>query len=148
MRRVTVAVFLAAGLPMALLLARCASGRDPARTVGTGRPAAAAGTPAASPAPTAAPAATPAPGGAAPAPGDAAPAPPVPPAATPSPAARIDFASRIVPLLQERCSPCHFPGGRMYARLPFDQEATIRVKNGTSDSQDVTFLEQDPKSAP
>lgn len=50
-----------------------------------------------------------------------------PTAAAPGPAARVDFASQILPLLQEKCSPCHFPGGRMYSRLPFDQEGTIRV---------------------
>ncbi len=40
---------------------------------------------------------------------------------------RIDFTTRILPLLQEKCSPCHFPGGRMYDRLPFDKEMTIRL---------------------
>jgi len=52
------------------------------------------------------------------------------PAAVPSPApqaARIDFATQIRPLLQEKCSPCHFAGGRMYDRLPFDREETIRT---------------------
>lgn len=50
-------------------------------------------------------------------------------AGTPAPAQtdRIDFTARIVPLLQEKCSPCHFPGGRMYDRLPFDKETTIRL---------------------
>ena len=50
-------------------------------------------------------------------------------AASPSPApqaARIDFETQIRPLLQEKCSPCHFAGGRMYDRLPFDREETIR----------------------
>ena len=52
------------------------------------------------------------------------------PAASPSPSPtpeRIDFASQVRPVLEERCTPCHFPGGRMYDRLPFDQEGTIRV---------------------
>ncbi|OLE66071.1 MAG: hypothetical protein AUG03_01575 [Acidobacteria bacterium 13_1_20CM_2_68_14] len=52
------------------------------------------------------------------------------PATVPSPApqaARIDFATQIRPLLQEKCSPCHFAGGRMYDRLPFDREETIRT---------------------
>ena len=47
------------------------------------------------------------------------------PAAAPAPSGRVDFTSHILPVLQERCSPCHFPGGRMYDRLPFDQEGTI-----------------------
>ena len=57
--------------------------------------------------------------------------PPAPtPAVSPSPAAqpaRIDFETQIRPLLQEKCSPCHFPGGRMYERMPFDREETIRT---------------------
>ena len=52
------------------------------------------------------------------------------PTASPSPApppARIDFVKQILPVLQERCTPCHFTGGRMYERLPFDREDTIRT---------------------
>ena len=60
-------------------------------------------------------------------------------AATPAPApapvaatgmgttGRVDFEAQVLPLLQQKCSPCHFQGGRMYGRLPFDQEGTIRV---------------------
>jgi len=40
---------------------------------------------------------------------------------------RIDFATQIQPLLSARCQPCHFPGGKMYARLPFDRPETIRL---------------------
>jgi hypothetical protein len=25
----------------------------------------------------------------------------------------------------KNCSPCHFPGGKMYERLPFDKDTTI-----------------------
>ena len=38
----------------------------------------------------------------------------------------VDFQTQILPLLVKKCSPCHFQGGAMYARLPFDQEATLR----------------------
>jgi hypothetical protein len=38
---------------------------------------------------------------------------------------RVDFATQIRPLLQARCQPCHFPGGRVYAAMPFDRPATI-----------------------
>lgn len=57
-----------------------------------------------------------------------APTPPVSaPALAPPPSApAVDFDSRVRPLLQARCSPCHFPGGVMYARLPFDQADTVR----------------------
>ena len=37
----------------------------------------------------------------------------------------VDFQSQVKPLLEARCSPCHFAGGRMYEKLPFDQPATI-----------------------
>jgi len=39
---------------------------------------------------------------------------------------RIDFDTQIKPILQSRCMPCHFPGGKVYDRLPFDKPATIR----------------------
>lgn len=38
----------------------------------------------------------------------------------------VSFASQVRPMLEARCTPCHFPGGVMYERLPFDREATIR----------------------
>ena len=46
---------------------------------------------------------------------------------TPPPAAseKVDFAKDVRPIFEARCQPCHFPGGKMYARLPFDQPATI-----------------------
>ncbi len=55
------------------------------------------------------------------------PAGPTPSPSLAAPAAPIDFATQIRPLLQEKCSPCHFAGGRMYDRLPFDREETIRT---------------------
>ena len=42
----------------------------------------------------------------------------------------VDFDTQIKPMLQSKCMPCHFSGGQMYDRLPFDQPATIR-KLGT-----------------
>lgn len=44
-----------------------------------------------------------------------------PPAAAPA----VTFA-QVQPLLQ-RCQPCHFPGGKMYGRLPFDRPETVRL---------------------
>jgi|ERR1700752_5238035 len=50
---------------------------------------------------------------------------------TASPAkARVDFDSQLKPIFQSKCMPCHFSGGQMYERLPFDKPATIR-KLGT-----------------
>lgn len=35
------------------------------------------------------------------------------------------FVSVIVPVLQDQCAGCHFPGGAMYKDLPFDDEQTV-----------------------
>jgi hypothetical protein len=43
---------------------------------------------------------------------------------------RVDFETQIKPILQSRCLPCHFSGGVMYERLPFDRADTIK-KLGT-----------------
>ncbi len=47
----------------------------------------------------------------------------------PRAAAPSAFESDIAPILSRRCTPCHFAGGKMYDRLPFDRPATI-VKLG------------------
>jgi hypothetical protein len=36
------------------------------------------------------------------------------------------FRAIVSPLLLTRCSPCHAPGGKMYASLPFDKAETVR----------------------
>ncbi len=51
--------------------------------------------------------------------------PPAPPSS-----AAVDFSKDIRPVLEKRCTPCHFEGGIMHARLPFDKPETI-VKLGT-----------------
>lgn len=43
---------------------------------------------------------------------------------------RVDFDTQLKPIFQSKCMPCHFSGGQMYERLPFDKPATIR-KLGT-----------------
>ena len=43
---------------------------------------------------------------------------------------RVDFDTQLKPIFQSKCMPCHFSGGKMYDRLPFDKPATIR-KLGT-----------------
>ena len=45
---------------------------------------------------------------------------------TSAPKVRVDFDSQVKPVLQSKCMPCHFSGGQMYERLPFDKAATIR----------------------
>src|SRR5687767_4127594 len=37
----------------------------------------------------------------------------------------INFTSHVMPLLQQKCSPCHFEGGKMYAKMPFDKASTL-----------------------
>ena len=49
---------------------------------------------------------------------------------TSAPKARVDFDAQLKPIFKSKCMPCHFQGGQMYDRLPFDQPATIR-KLGT-----------------
>ncbi len=45
--------------------------------------------------------------------------------ASPAPA-KVDFTTDVRPILESRCMPCHFQGGTMYQRLPFDQPKTIK----------------------
>src|SRR5688572_30048929 len=40
--------------------------------------------------------------------------------------ASMEFGRHIQPILQNRCQPCHFTGGIMYQKLPFDRAATIQ----------------------
>ena len=48
-------------------------------------------------------------------------------ATTSSEHTKVDFATQIKPILEQRCQPCHFSGGVMYQRLPFDRPATIKM---------------------
>jgi N-acetylated-alpha-linked acidic dipeptidase len=47
-------------------------------------------------------------------------------AAAPAPPKR-EFQKDVLPILEARCNPCHFPGGVMHGRLPFEVEGTSRV---------------------
>ena len=37
----------------------------------------------------------------------------------------VNYNSDLLPILQKKCSPCHFAGGKMYERMPFDNPVTI-----------------------
>jgi hypothetical protein len=37
----------------------------------------------------------------------------------------VDFDREIEPILKAKCQPCHFPGGKMYEKRPFDKPETI-----------------------
>ena len=47
-------------------------------------------------------------------------------AAASAPKVKVDFDAQVKPILQSKCMPCHFSGGKMYDRLPFDKPATIK----------------------
>ena len=47
-------------------------------------------------------------------------------AAAAAPKARVDFDTQVKPIFESKCMPCHFTGGQMYDRLPFDKPATIK----------------------
>jgi len=47
--------------------------------------------------------------------------------ATASAAKKIGFAEDIEPILRSKCQSCHFQGGRMYTKLPFDRAETIKA---------------------
>jgi hypothetical protein len=88
---------------------------------------------------------------------DASPAPETP-ASLSAPAAiavipPVDFARDLRPILESRCQPCHFAGGRMYDRLPFDDPETIhtlgerlftRIKSEKEQAAIRRFLGQRP----
>ncbi len=40
-------------------------------------------------------------------------------------AQKVTFQHDVQPILESRCMPCHFSGGKMYATLPFDKPQTI-----------------------
>ena len=41
------------------------------------------------------------------------------------PVKKIDFDTEIKPIFQARCQPCHFQGGKVYDKMPFDKPETI-----------------------
>ncbi len=41
--------------------------------------------------------------------------------------AKINFATQIRPILEAKCQPCHFSGGKVYQRMPFDRPETIKT---------------------
>jgi|SRR5215471_15872061 len=42
-----------------------------------------------------------------------------------TPGKKPDFDTDIKPIFQARCQPCHFQGGQVYTKLPFDKPETI-----------------------
>lgn len=40
---------------------------------------------------------------------------------------KVDFSTQIKPILEAKCQPCHFSGGKVYAKMPFDRPETIKT---------------------
>lgn len=38
---------------------------------------------------------------------------------------KTDFETKVKPILQARCQPCHFQGGKVYDKMPFDNPETV-----------------------
>ena len=66
-------------------------------------------------------------------------------------AATVYYDTDIAPILVGHCSPCHFAGGKMYGRLPFDMDTTIvgheeavlrRVKDEKENALIKQYIEQ------
>jgi uncharacterized membrane protein len=79
---------------------------------------------------------------------------PATPTATATVSDTISFAAQIQPILQTRCNPCHFPGGKMYEKMPFDQAKTIldhpegilkRINEGEDGRLMKAFIEESKK---
>jgi hypothetical protein len=42
-------------------------------------------------------------------------------------AEKVDFSTQIKPILEAKCQPCHFSGGKVYDKMPFDRPETIKT---------------------
>ncbi|HYI10429.1 MAG TPA: hypothetical protein VEK57_15320 [Thermoanaerobaculia bacterium] len=78
------------------------------------------------------------------------------PAPQAAPPRNVDFAKDVRPILEKRCQPCHFEGGKMYAHLPFDKAATVdklgtqlftRIKADEEQAVIRAFLTRDRRAA-
>lgn len=63
----------------------------------------------------------------------------------------LEFEKDIQPILQSHCMPCHFKGGKMYERMPFDQSKTLvdfqtgilrRIKDDSETERIKLYLSQ------
>lgn len=69
----------------------------------------------------------------------------------------IDFSKHIQPILVSHCSPCHFTGGKMYEKMPFDKAETIlshesgilkRIKKEEENSLIKAFIQENKNKLP
>lgn len=59
----------------------------------------------------------------------------------------INYQTQVQPILEKHCSPCHFPGGKMYEKMPFDNGATIvgheaGILRRIKEEKDVALIRQ------
>ncbi len=59
----------------------------------------------------------------------------------------INFKTQLQPILQKNCSPCHFTGGKMYEKMPFDKSETILnheagISKRFKNENELTILKQ------
>src|ERR1041384_5903734 len=68
-----------------------------------------------------------------------------------TPTTKPNFDTEIKPIFQARCQPCHFQGGKVYDKMPFDKADTItrlgtklftRIKDEKEQRLIREFLEQ------
>lgn len=59
----------------------------------------------------------------------------------------VNYNTEVLPILQKKCSPCHFAGGKMYEKMPFDNSVTILshepgVLKRFSDKSEATLIKE------
>lgn len=59
----------------------------------------------------------------------------------------VNFKTQVQPILQKNCSPCHFTGGKMYLKMPFDKGETIishesGVLKRFKDQNEITLIKR------
>ena len=59
----------------------------------------------------------------------------------------VNYIAEVLPILQMKCTPCHFPGGKMYEKMPFDNSLTIvsheaGVLKRFKDEQQIALIKQ------
>jgi hypothetical protein len=59
----------------------------------------------------------------------------------------LNYQMQIQPIFEKDCSPCHFSGGKMYDKMPFDKGETIINHEGgilkrIKDEKDVALIKE------
>ena len=59
----------------------------------------------------------------------------------------VNFNAEVMPVLKTKCSPCHFEGGKMYEKMPFDNSLTILgheagVLKRFKDEKEIALIKQ------